>query len=168
MDYKRALRDFVLATSVAMTACATADPPAPQRMDGSVLSVLDRAERSNWRIRIHADTVYEGRVLFLSTTNADIGGRRVVLHDVTRIERNYDAQPGGGLRGAAIGGMIGLIISAGGISFANSMLGDSGGCSTKCAFEIAVPVTGMFAVLGGMVGAGTDPSTKDWAVIWQR
>src|SRR5688572_25621997 len=109
MNYKRL--GLVIVSALMMTACATSRGPVPARIDAPVLNALEQAERGNWRIRVHADSMYEGRVLFLSPEKVRVQHNEVQLAGITRVERSYDAKPGGKMEGAATGAFIGLGLS---------------------------------------------------------
>jgi hypothetical protein len=166
MNWKQLLQMAALATSTLLAACATAHPPAPSRMPGSARQVLDRAERSNWRIRVHADTVHEGRVLFLSTTKVRVARADLALADVTRIERAYNVEPSGAALGVGVGFAIGAIAgSAFAYSFSRGFGAD---CSATCLLGGGAAFGAMGGFIGGLIGDSSDPGPKDWAIIWQR
>jgi hypothetical protein len=156
---------LVIVSSLLMSACATSRRPVPARIDAPVLSALEQAERGNWRIRVYADTMYEGRVLFLSPDKVRIHRNEIALINIARVDRSYDAKPGGKLDGAATGAGIGLMLSYLGYRFAKGM-NESPDCN--CTWQIFLPITALSSAIGMMVGAGLDPSTSDWATIWQR
>ena len=151
---------------VLMSGCATAYPPAPQRMQATAQQVLDRAERSNWRIRVHADTVYEGRVLFLSTTKVRVARGDLLIADVTRIERAYNVEPSGARLGAGVGFTIGAILGSAFVySFAHGFGSD---CSPACLLGGGATFGVMGAFIGGLIGDSDKPAPQDWATIWER
>ena len=164
MDYKRLA--VLMVTALTMSACATSRAPIPARMDAPVLNVLEQAERSNWRIRVRADTTYEGRVMFLSPDKVRINRTEIPLTNIMRIDRAYDAEPRGVLKGGLIGAGVGLGLSLLVYRFAEGMSESPDGC--ECGIQIFVPFTAVIAAVGAMFGAGLDPSTNDWATIWQR
>jgi hypothetical protein len=164
MDYKRLT--VVILSALMLSACATSRGRVPARIDAPVLNVLEQAERGNWRLRVHADTAYEGRVMFLSRNEVRIYRTEIPLTNITRIDRSYDAEPRGAVTGGAVGATIGVGLSLLVYEFAQGMSESANGC--ECGFQIFVPITAMFGAVGAMFGAGLDPSTNDWATIWQR
>jgi hypothetical protein len=163
MNYKTL--GLVIVSTLLMPACATSRAPVPARIDAPVLNVLERAERGNWRIRVYADTAYEGRVMFLSPEKVRIHRNEIALTSIARVDRSYDAEPGGKLDGAVTGIGIGMMLSYLGYRFAKGM-SESPDCN--CSWQIFVPITALSTAVGMMVGAGLDPSTNDWATVWQR
>jgi hypothetical protein len=143
-----------------LSACLSATNTPPQRIEAPVIDVMRRARNLNWLVRVHADSVYEGRVTFVHPDAARVGRQLVAFDRVTQVDRSYESETSGKTTGLVIGAGIGLSIAYLLSAFAAGM-GDEVGIG-------AIAAVGLVAVIGAISGSGIDPPAREWATIWQR
>ena len=92
----------VACVAVPLAGCVSFNTVVPSRMNAQVADVFQQANSGNWTVRVHADSVYEGRVSLVQRDAARVGGTVVVFDRVTRIERSYNQDLGDAKGGALV------------------------------------------------------------------
>ena len=149
-----------------LSGCLSFNTAAPPRVAGPVEDVLLRGRDGNWRVRVHADSTYSGRVTFVAADAARIGDVRVPFAAVQRVDRRYDRDAGGKKTGAVIGAAIGVGLGFMGIGFWE--YGNERKCSPWCQIRIVAPTSAVVGLIGGLIGGAIDPPTHGWATVWER
>jgi hypothetical protein len=151
-------RLVMLLSAVALAACVGVPAAPPERIEAPIIDVMRRSRNMNWLVRVHADSLYEGRVSFVRPDAARVGKHLVPFERVTVIERSYvgsDRKVGVG-EGIALGFGLAYVLARLSPAFA-----DPSG-------TILVIGAGVGAIVGAMMASRGDPSEREWTTIWQR
>ena len=157
----------ILLLATLLSGCFSFNHRPPAQLFVPIENVVQRAQNGNWLLRVHTDSVYEGRVQSMYRGIARIGRRDVVLANVTRIERAYEADAGGRNAGTVVGIGIGGLFVATLLSFIYSMGESPSACNAICFVGVAA-MGATIGTIGTIAGSLADPPERAWATIWQR
>ena len=145
----------ILVAIVILLAFSARSSSAQNRID-----VLKSADRYNWFIRsnLQSGNSVEGRVNSLDSSRVVIDRTSILLSEISRVERRFNA--GGGWKfGAGVGAGAGAVFG----------YGLAGLCESDCGGTQAAAILvfgGVGALLGGVIGQAIHPPRHYWKPVY--